>query len=485
MPGDREVDRAIKCSYAQAMLWSVFAASTGGMFLTGFAMKLGAGDFMLGLMTTLPQLLIIFQFPGALLVERGISRKKLALGFGLVAPLCWFLIAAIPFIGTEYARSHLGFITPANLKTLQFSILIGTLALVTGTSQLSNSARGSWLGELVPEDRRGSFFGKSAMYWMIVFAGFTIVEGKFIDKIRNMDLFAFTGLFFFGTLFGLVSVMLTLPQADCPLPSDESRRSMMEIARRTIRNRPFVKLALVHVCWSMTSVAGPFFPAYMIRDVGVSYFGLGVINSFWHVAFLAASPVAGKLVNRFGCKPIMTLGFLTWAPCTLVWLAVPPGMPERAWHFLPVVNIVAGFAAAAVNVAVSTMIYKTSKPVGRSVQFALYNTFVVLCGAPMPLLGGWAVSKLQAAGHAVDLRLTFFCSQAFVLLAAYRSTKTKEPDAVKARSLAFHYFPTRLAAAFNINLQELPYYPAFLRRFNIPVTTPRDEGKSAAQRRKP
>jgi hypothetical protein len=49
-------------------------------------------------MTSLPQYVVIFQFLAAVLVERGISRKKLTIGFGFLTPLCWLLVAAIPLL---------------------------------------------------------------------------------------------------------------------------------------------------------------------------------------------------------------------------------------------------------------------------------------------------------------------------------------------------------------------------------------------------
>src|SRR5438093_4387228 len=90
------VDRATRLSYAQVMLNAIFGASTGGMFLIGFALQLGADNLILGLLSTVPQFLVVFQFIAALLVERGFSRKKLTILFAFIQPLCWLLIAAIP-----------------------------------------------------------------------------------------------------------------------------------------------------------------------------------------------------------------------------------------------------------------------------------------------------------------------------------------------------------------------------------------------------
>jgi len=473
MPGPEAVDRAIRYSYAQAMLGAVFAASTGGMFLTGFALKLGAGDRMLGLISSLPMLFVVFQFAGAILIERGISRRKLTFRFGLVTPICWFLIALIPLVGTDYARRHISALAMSDhsLQALQFTILIGTLALVTACSQFSNSARGSWVGELIPEEKRGKFFGNTAMCWMIISTVFAIIEGKFLDYITSKGLFAFTALFFFGALFGLIGIFMTLPQPDCPLPEEESKPTVREIARRTVRNRALVALALVHGVWSLTNVANPFFPAYQLRDIGFSFLRLGILNSIWMAGFIIGAPMWGKFVKRFGCKPIIQIGFLAWAPCSFIWLAIPPGAVERATWLLPLPNLVSGLAASALSVGVSTMQYKASQPVGRSVQFAIYSTFVTLAGAPMPILGGWLVSHLQQAGHHIDLRFTFYAAQAFTFIAAYMASRLHEPDAADVKSVALYHLPSRAVGALGIELESVPLYSTLLRKLNLPAST--------------
>jgi hypothetical protein len=65
LPDSRQVERVIRLSYAQMMLNAVFAASTGGMFLISFAIQLGADNVLLGLMITLPQFFVVFQFLAA------------------------------------------------------------------------------------------------------------------------------------------------------------------------------------------------------------------------------------------------------------------------------------------------------------------------------------------------------------------------------------------------------------------------------------
>ena len=64
---------------------AVMASLTGGIFLTGFALLLGASKSMIGLLTALPSLATVVQFAGAFLVERSGRNKGLHFSGLLVA----------------------------------------------------------------------------------------------------------------------------------------------------------------------------------------------------------------------------------------------------------------------------------------------------------------------------------------------------------------------------------------------------------------
>ena len=439
------------------MLGAVFGASTGGMFLIGFAMRLGADNVLLGLLATAPQFFVVFQFLAAFLVERHWSRKRLTVVFAFVTPLAWFLIAAIPFFEASLSMAS------------RFAVLISVIILVTVAAQFAGNARGSWVGELIPAQRRGRFFGYCSMFGGIVGAVFAIAEGGFLDFVEAHGLLAFTALFLFGSLFGLASAALNIPQPDCPLPGAGARQPFLRQVRETFRNRPFVMLAIVHAVLAMGGIAGPFNAAYLLRDVGLSFFGLGLVNSVFVAAMLLASPFWGRLVDRFGCRPILTVGLWVMAPCGLIWLAIPPGATATAYYLLPWSNFACGVGAAAVNVAITTMMYKVSRPEGRSVQFAAYSVFISVASAPMPLLGGWLVSALEGAGHAVDLRLTFYIWIVFVAAAAGLSRLLREPDSLRARTLVFKYFPSRLAALLGVAVPPIFGVQGSPEKFQLPA----------------
>jgi len=301
------------------------------------------------------------------------------------------------------------------------------------------------VGELIPAERRGRFFGYCMLFGGIIAAAFAIIEGRSLDFIRSKGLLAFTGLFFFGAVFGLAAAALNVPQPDCPLPGGGQKPSFWRLVRGTFANRYLMVLAVVHASIAMSSIAGPFNAAYCLRDLKMSFFGLGLLNSVGTFAALLTSPWWGRIVDRFGARPVLILSLLLLAPCGLIWIFIPPGSARWGYMLLPWSNLVAGTGGSALGVALTTLMYKLSPPQGRSVQFAVYSVFVTLIGAPMPLVGGWLVTKLQAGGYPIDLRLTFYLWAAFIFVAAVLARFVREPQSVSTRVLVFSHLPGQVA----------------------------------------
>lgn len=431
-----QVAQAIRLTYAQMMLNAVFGASTGGMFLVGFALALGATDVWLGAIASVPQALVVLQLLAAFAIERGVSRKKLTVTFGFVTPLCWLVIAIIP-LGAARLPSW-----------VQLSLLVGVISLVSLAGQFVANARSSWIGDLIPAAQRGRFFGYCALAAGLVGAGFAVAEGRGLDFLKEHGTMAFAALFFVGVGFGLVAAALNLPQADCPLTGAAVGVPFFTRLRETFANQALRRVALTHACMALGGIAGPFGNAYMLRDVGLSYFQLGLLNAVNTIAALLAAPLWGRVVDRYGCRPILIFGLVLAAPLTSVWLFIPPGSVSHALWLLPWSNFIGGIGGGGVGVALSTLLYKVTPTAGRAVQFATYTIFVTLFAAPMPLVGGWLVNHLQAAGYHVDLRLTFYLWSATWLLAALVATGIREPTAITTRAMVFSVWPNRVARAW-------------------------------------
>lgn len=430
----QQIERAVKLSYAQAMLGAIYGASVGGMFLIGYALRLGATDVQIGLMSTVPMLLVWVQLFAAAMVERGISRRLLTVVGALGNVLGWVVILLIPYLLRHSA--------PA----VKIFALITIITVVTIFAYVQGNARGSWVGDLIPASYRGTFFGRLTMYGGIIGTAFALAEGRFLDALKHAarsdtDVTAFSWLFGFGILIGLVNAFLFMPQADVPLPQKAaSSGSFMGYVKDFFTNAAFITVMVYALLWSMQAIAGPFYATYMLRDLQMPFLGVGFTNAMVTVTMLLSSPFWGRMVDRYGCRPILVLCTAALAPFPLLWLPIAPG-PEHAklvYFIIAPINLLGGFLIAGISVALSTLVYKVTPSAGRAVQFALYSIIVTLVAAPMPTIGGNLKDWISHLWPGADLRATFFASVPFILAAAVVARYIHEPTSRRTSELLRH-----------------------------------------------
>ena len=430
------VNRAVKLSYAQAMLGSIYAASTGGMFLIGYALKLGANNVQIGLMSTIPMLFVVVQLISSTLIERGASRRRITIFAAALNVSGWAFIIALPH-ATAKASSD-----------FRIGMLIAIMAVVTMFAYVSGNARSSWVGDLVPPKTRGIFFGRMMMFAGIIGAVFAVLEGMLLDRIKLMGLTAFNWLFAFGIFFGLLNVMLFIPQADIPVRSDGSR--FRRLVKDTFTNKALLIVMAYALIWSFQGIAAPFYATYMLRDLKMPFLGLGILTSISTITMLTSSPFWGRIVDRYGCRPVLIACTSVFVPMPLAWIWMDTA---RAVYFIsPTLNLIGGFAIAGISVALSTLLYKVTPSAGRSMQFAVFSVVVLLLVSPMPTIGGHLPAWLKALGINADLRSTFYTSILFIAGAAWMAKHIREPESRRTKELlsrlVCHLFnPSTLRAA--------------------------------------
>ncbi len=415
------IERAIKLTYAQAMLGSIYAASTGGMFLIGYALRLGASNVQIGLMSTIPMLCVLVQLCSSALVERGISRRRLTIAASLLNVAGWAFIVFIPYMAKG---------APAWVRV---GALITVLTLVTLFGQIAGNARGSWLGDLVPADFRGTFFGRLTMYGGLIGILFALGEGTFLDLVKGLGVGAFSILFLFGMLFGFLNTALFVPQPDLPTTRHASAGNFLALVRETFANGALVALMIYVMFWSMQGVAGPFYTTYLLRDLHMPFLGIGALNAATMVTLLAFSPFWGRMVNRYGCRPVLIACTAVIVPLPLVWLGLTT--PMAVYCVIIPLNLLVGFFVAGISVGINTLVYNITPSAGRSVQLAVYSIVVVLMAAPMPTLGGHLPDWLATLGIHTDLRATFYASIPFVACSAIAACFLKDPGSSHTREL--------------------------------------------------
>ena len=415
------IERAVKLSYAQAMLAAVYMASTGGMFIIGYALKLGATNVQLGLMATIPMCAVVTQLLASMFIERGASRRLMTIMASMLNVAGWLLIIGLPYVlGRGSADVRIG-------------ALIGVITLVTIFAHVAGNARGSWVGDLIPAERRGMFFGRMMMYSGIIGAVFAVIEGAFLDHVKMMGIGAFGWLFAFGMLFGLANAVLFIPQSDVTTQTHSSGGRLGSMIVETFRNRALLAVMAYGFLWGLQAISFPFYAAYVLRDLKVPFLGLGLVNSMVTITLLASSPFWGRVIDRYGCRPVLMACTIFFVPVNLAWIWVDS--PRAFYCVVPPVNLLVGLAIGGISVSLSTLLYKVTPNAGRSAQLAVYSAVAVIFAAPMPFLGGHFPTWLHSLGINSDLRCTFYACVVFAAAAAFVSRYIQEPGSTRTSEM--------------------------------------------------
>ena len=413
--------QAVRLTYIQSMLGAVYGASTGGMFLIGYALLLGATNVHIGLMSTIPMLCIGVQLVAAAMIERGVSRRLMTFVASMLNVVSWIVVILIPYAAAGASSSTKAW------------MLICVITAVTFFAYVAGNARGSWVGDLIPARFRGTFFGRAAMYSGIVASLFAIGEGAFLDVLKTHGLPAFSLLFGFGITFGIASALLFLPQKDVPVQRHEDGANIPKLVREVFKNRELMPVMLFATVWSMQSIAGPFYVTYMLRDLNVPFVGVGLINACAMLAAILSGPLWGRIVDRWGCRPVLHIcaSVLGLLPFAWYWVDTP----LAAYRIVSVLNLVGGACASGVGVALGVLVYKATPTVGRSIHLATYSIVFTLVAAPFPWIGGHLPGWLEAMGFPSDIRFTFYLAGAFTLLSSLVTKRIHEPGAGRTREM--------------------------------------------------
>lgn len=183
---EKKLDKALSNSIKDGAAYSAMDGITS-TYQTPFALALGANNAEIGLLNSIPNLFsTLFQpFIGKYIDRLG--RKSVCESLILIQKLILIPIIFIPFFFLN--------------EGVFFFILLTTLSNIA--LSFANTAWFSWMGSIVPEKIRGSYFGKRNTIQSIFSFSTTLLAGWILGITNN--LFGFSFVFLLAFIFGLMS----------------------------------------------------------------------------------------------------------------------------------------------------------------------------------------------------------------------------------------------------------------------------------------
>lgn len=419
--------KALRFSVIDGALSAVMGSLAGGIFLTGFALKvLSAQPQQIGILAALPMFANLIQIFGSYIIEKTGRKKVFCFFCILISRIFWIFIIMLP----------LKIFSPLQ------DIRVWTLVAVIGISSLFGSLSGvawlAWMSDLVPEKIRGTYFGKRNMIASACGMVVILVGGRFVtfweNRFSASSPYGFLVIFVLGLAAGLIAVwfLFRIPETGSAKESASTGFSF-KIFFRPLKDRNFLTLILFVSAWMFgIQLAAPFYGVFMIENLKIDFTAITIFGTFATIATLLMMKTWGPISDKLGNKPIIIVSGWVLIIIPFIWILALPGK-----YYVPVLiaHILSGAFMAGATLSQFNILIKLSPQEGRSVYLALFSAITGLAGAAAPVLGGSLSKMLEKVSFTIsvyqisNLHIIFLISAILQVLTIFFILKVKEPAA--------------------------------------------------------
>jgi MFS family permease len=374
---DNQVQSGLQDIVKEGLAAEAMATFTGGTFLVAMAVYMGASNFQIGLMAALPALTNVFQVASIWLVQKYNNRRAICVICSICARLPLFAIAFLPFMFTGATSLY---------------VLIFLLFTQYIFGSVSGASWHSWMKDLVPERKLGSYFSQRSRLIQIVNVTLSLAIAISIDFVKSHYpqhiIITYTIMFFAGGIIGMIGVYLLsrAPEPKTCLNSD----NVFSLLQRPLKNKNFKKLLIFQSFWAFaTNLALPFFVVFMMKTLELPMSNIIALGILSQLSSIFSLKLWGKYTDRFSNKTIISICAPVFIACILSWsFTANKSMPLLSLVLLVIIHVVSGCSAAGINLAINNFATKLAPKNEAIVYISARNIIVSSISAIAPLVGG-------------------------------------------------------------------------------------------------
>jgi MFS family permease len=374
---DSQVESGLKLVVKDGLATEAMVNLAGGAFLIAFAVHMGASNFQMGLLASLPMIANIFQMVSIWLVQRYNNRRAIAVISSIFARAPLFIIAFLPFMFTP----------GTGLKVLIFFLFIHYFI-----GSVSGISWNSWMKDLIPENRLGSFFSRRNRMTQMLSVSLSFVAAMGLDYIKKdhpgQEVLAYTVMFTLAGIFGFLGIwfLSRTPEPKSHLPKE----NVFKLIRKPLRDTNFRKFLIFNSFWAFSlNLATPFFTIYLMKTIQLPLayiIGLGTLNQVSGILFIR---LWGKYSDQYSNKTIMRICAPIYIACIFAWtFTTMPAAHSFTIPLLIVIHMFMGISMSGITLAMNNIGIKLA-PKGEAVVYISARTMITnIFPAFAPLLGG-------------------------------------------------------------------------------------------------
>ena len=393
------------CFFIQAGFGTAFTYLTSGVFLSGLAILMGAGDILVSYLSVIVNIcgVLILAFPAFL--ERFTSRKKLTIALTILSRLATLFIVTIPVL------------FPAGIRLYVFvPTVVAAFALQAQTTVVLNQ----WMLGFIEEKKSGRYISLRQTLTLTVTVVLSLAGGRFMDLMEGKYA-GFALLFAAAALMGILEVILLAATPDGE-PYQSSGRScrFLDIARLPLKNRCFTGfVAYIFIFYLLLTISDSYTMVFMMKYLALPYqivTGLYMMISLPQIILLS---FWGRLSDRYGHEFTLKMSIWFFAGETLF---LSFASAQNWFIFIPAAFLISSAANAGFVISVFNRRYELMPEDNRIVYDNFYTAAIGLGSILGPLTGGAVKGMIDArtaaAGAAgfTGIRILYLISTAGILL---------------------------------------------------------------------
>jgi len=358
----RETERNLKTSVKDGVFSSLFTGFTKS-YIAPLAIAMKASNSVVALFSSIPELLAnVFQLLTINAAKHIASRRNLLVWANLLQVLVWIPIILVPFIAKD------------NLY-----LLLALVSISTIIGQFMQPIWNSYMGDIVPDNERGRFFGRRN-FWVGIFTLLsTVSAGLVLNHYSGLNpLAGFAIIFAVAVVARLISAYYKSSMSDVAMQKSSSEEfSLWQFIIKMNRTNYGIFVLYITLLKFAVYIATPFFAIYMLRELGFSYWQFAAVTSSSLVSSFLFMTLWGRFIDWKGTRRVLAITGYLVVLVPILWVVAGTGWAGTSLFFMLIaIEAFSGIAWAGFDLSAANFIFDSVRPEKRIRCIAYYNLFI-------------------------------------------------------------------------------------------------------------
>ncbi|WP_210366483.1 MFS transporter [Bacillus sp. REN3] len=346
---------------------STVVLSMSNNYFALFAISvLGATNYQVGLISSLPQIVGMFAMIIGTFIMAGLKEKKKFTSYSI-------LFTRIFLLGM-FIVVYL----PPELRAWTFVILVGLMNLPGSFAMLSWQ---SFIGDLIPDNRRSGFFSERNRILTLAGMVTTLLIGVTLQLFDKSNPHPYQALFILAFGFGILEAFFLNRHIE-PKKENNIEKRKFSAGWDVYRHKPFIYFLICGLFFNFAwQMAWPLFNIYNIKYAHMTGFWISIITVANQIGQIISFKWWGRMADRHSNAKMLAI--------TAIGMATAPFLTMLSTNmmYLTLVNLSSGLFVSGTVLLLFNQLLEVTKERNRGSYIAQYNILLAIVGFIAPQLG--------------------------------------------------------------------------------------------------